>query len=119
MADYHFTSHHLPGNKNTRADTLSRRPDYNRGEDDNQNITLLPKHLFRALLEEGSGETLLDQIKKVQHRERAYKMLKDKDWSSKNGIIKKFGKIFIPDDEELKEEVLWANHDAPISGHPG
>jgi len=34
-------------------------------------------------------------------------------------LIKKLGKTFIPDDEELKEEVLWTNHDAPISGHPG
>src|SRR5882757_587721 len=66
MADYHFTIHHLPGNKNCRADALSRRPNYNQGEDDNTNVILLPENLFRALLEEGSGDTLLNQIDKVQ-----------------------------------------------------
>src|SRR5882762_8903229 len=65
MADYHFTIHHLPGNKNCRADALSRRPDYNQG------------------------------------------------------IIRRQQKIFISNDEELKEEILWAHHNTPITGHPG
>jgi hypothetical protein len=29
-----------------RADALSRRSDYNQGEEDNQNITVLPDNLF-------------------------------------------------------------------------
>jgi len=120
MADYHFTIHHLPGNKNCRADALSRRPDYNQGEEDNQDVILLPEALFRALLEEGSGETLLNQIAKVQRRNQALKMLrKGLDWSLTQGIVRRQQKIFIPNDEELKEEILWAHHDAPIAGHPG
>ena len=120
MADYHFTIHHLPGNKNCRADALSRRPDYNQGETDNEDVVLLPEHLFRVLLEEGSGDTLLNRIAKVQRRNQALKMLrKGSDWTLKEGIVRRLGKSFIPNNEELKEEILWAHHDAPIAGHPG
>jgi len=120
MADYHFTIHHLPGNKNCRADALSRRPDYNQGENDNTDVVLLPENLFWALLEEGSGDTLLNQIAKVQQRNQALKMLRQgSEWTLREGIIQKLGKIFIPNDEELKEEILWAHHNAPIAGHPG
>jgi len=120
MADYHFTIHHLPGNKNCRADALSRRPDYNQGEEDNQDVILLPEALFRALLEEGSGETLLNQIAKVQRRNQALKQLrKGKEWTLKDSIVRRLGKVFIPNNEELKEEILWTHHDAPLAGHPG
>jgi len=41
------------------------------------------------------------------------------EWTLREGIIWKLGKIFILNDEELKEEILWAHHNAPIAGHPG
>src|SRR5882762_10761134 len=44
---------------------------------------------------------------------------KGSDWSLTQGIVRRQQKIFIPNDEELKEEILWAHHDAPIAGHPG
>ena len=120
MADYHFTIHHLPGSKNCRADALSRRPDYNQGEEDNIDVVLLPENLFRALLEEGSGDTLLNQIAKVQRRNQALRQLrKGKEWTLKDSIVRRLGKVFIPNDEELKEEILWTHHDAPLAGHPG
>jgi len=31
---------------NGRADALSRRPDYNQGEDDNRDVVVLPDKLF-------------------------------------------------------------------------
>ena len=58
LADYNFTIHHIPGNKNTRADALSRQADYYQGENDNENVTLLPEHLFHAVLEGGSGDLI-------------------------------------------------------------
>ena len=29
------------------------------------------------------------------------------------------GKIFVPDDKELRMEILHLHHDPPIAGHPG
>ena len=37
---------HISGNSNGRADALSRRADYNQGEDDNENVVVLPEELF-------------------------------------------------------------------------
>ena len=45
LADYNFTLVHKPGVQN-KADSLSRRPDYDTGTRDNDNITVLPEHLF-------------------------------------------------------------------------
>ena len=46
LSEYNIEIHHIKGKANGRADTLSRRPDYNAGEDDNQNVTVLPNHVF-------------------------------------------------------------------------
>ena len=43
--DYNFTLVHKPGVQN-KADSLSRRPDYDTGTRDNDNVTVLPEHLF-------------------------------------------------------------------------
>ncbi len=46
LAKYNVVLHHIPGKANGRADALSRRPDYNQGEKDNKNVTVLPNHMF-------------------------------------------------------------------------
>jgi hypothetical protein len=45
LADYNFTLVHFPGTAN-KADTLSKCPDYPQGSKDNDNVTVLPPHLF-------------------------------------------------------------------------
>ena len=40
LSEYDLEIHHIKGTSNGRADTLSRRPDYDQGEDDNKNITV-------------------------------------------------------------------------------
>ena len=46
LADYDIEIHHLKGKENGRADALSRRPDYDQGEEDNENVVVLPDHVF-------------------------------------------------------------------------
>jgi hypothetical protein len=45
LVDYHFVLVHKPGILN-KADYLSCRPDYDMGSTDNENVTILPPHLF-------------------------------------------------------------------------
>jgi hypothetical protein len=45
LADYNFTLVHFPGTAN-KSDALSRHPDYPQGLEDNEDITVLPPHLF-------------------------------------------------------------------------
>ena len=46
LSEYDLEIHHIKGTSNRHADTLSQRPDYDQGEDDNKDITVLPDHLF-------------------------------------------------------------------------
>jgi len=49
LAQYHFTLHHKPGNTHNKPDFLSRPPGLDKGEKDNENVTLLPEQHFRSL----------------------------------------------------------------------
>jgi hypothetical protein len=49
LAEYDIELRHIPGKTNGRADALSRLPNYNQGGDDNEDVTVLPDHLFVRL----------------------------------------------------------------------
>jgi hypothetical protein len=49
LQEYNFTIKHRPGKTNTKADLLSQRADYPKGENDNENVILLKEELFRNL----------------------------------------------------------------------
>jgi RNase H-like domain found in reverse transcriptase len=49
LSNYNFTLHHLPGEKNIQADTLSRLAGYDKGELDNTGVTILKDQLFRGI----------------------------------------------------------------------
>ena len=46
LSEYDLEIHHIKGTLNGRADTLSRRPDYDQGEDDNKDVVVLSDNLF-------------------------------------------------------------------------
>jgi hypothetical protein len=46
LSEYNLEIHHIKGMANGQVDTLSRRPDYDQGEKDNENVTVLPDHMF-------------------------------------------------------------------------
>jgi hypothetical protein len=51
LSEYNFEIRHIKGTANGRADTLSRRPDYDQGHEDNQNVTVLPEKVFVRAME--------------------------------------------------------------------
>ena len=64
LMEFDFEIRHIPGKSNSRADALSRRPDYDQGTCDNENIVVLPEDVFvRAVTiaskEEGQHEETL------------------------------------------------------------
>ena len=90
LQEYNFTIKHRSGKSNTKADLLSRRADYPKGESDNQGITLLKAEHFRNVKIRLSEDTmdwiyLMDEIKKTHQRfynkqvDRAIKA-RDPDW---------------------------------------
>ena len=46
LSEYNIKLKSIPGRENGRADMLSRRPDYDQGEKDNQNVVVLLEEMF-------------------------------------------------------------------------
>jgi hypothetical protein len=46
LSEFDIELHHIPGKSNGQADALSRRPDYDQGEHDNENVIVLLKNVF-------------------------------------------------------------------------
>ena len=46
LSEYDLEIHHIKGTLNGHANTLSRRPDYDQGEEDNKDVVVLPDNLF-------------------------------------------------------------------------
>src|SRR6266568_3693632 len=75
LANFDFTLVHKPGRTMGKADSLSRRPDFERGENDNENVILIePHHLQRISVEiEDEGMKLLERIRGEKEVERVVK----------------------------------------------
>ena len=111
LADYDIEIHHLKGKENGRADVLSQWPDYDQGEGDNENVVVLPDHVFAKTAElsweDRQDEDMLcpwvdpHQLKKI-----------DRLWTRQ-------GKQVVTGGEEEKRRVLSNFHDPPVYGHPG
>jgi len=135
LSRFDFTLKHISGSKMGKADGLSRRPDWEVGvEKDNEEQVLIKKEwievrrVAEVIIE---GVDLLDKVKKsktkddevvkaVEEMKRAgVKMLRDKEWRQKDGLMLKEGKVYIPKDEKLRAEVIRLHHDMPVGGHGG
>ena len=46
LSGYNIKLKNIPGRENRRADMLSRRPNYDQGEKDNQDVVVLPEEMF-------------------------------------------------------------------------
>ncbi len=78
MADYDIKLKHQPGVTN-KADHLSRQPDYDQGENSNQNITALPDHLFANII------NLATLQEDVRHLQRDHPMVLHQ-WKDEHGL---------------------------------
>ena len=100
---------HISGKSNQRADALSRRANYDQGEGDNENVIVLPEHLFvRAL------QTLPPQNECTL-----------KPWVNAHNLLKVQGKWWKDNCEvitagpEERQRIISQYHDLPTMGHPG
>ena len=135
LSRFDFVRKHVPGSKMGKVDGLSRRPDWRKGvEKDNEDRTLVKAEwLRRTEIEEVliEGVDLLKRvreskakddevIKAVEEMKRAgVRMLRDEEWREENGLMLKEGKVYVPKDEELRAEIIRLHHDTPIGGHGG
>ncbi len=117
MADYDVQLKHQPGTSN-KADHLSRRPDYDQGTNNNQEVTALPKRLFANVL---NLATLQEDVHQSQ-RDHEPTLLA---WESKHQITKtpegwyKDHRLVVVEDNVLRRGVTHLIHASDTAGHPG
>ena len=131
LQDYDFKLKHIPGKMNTKVDILSWKDQVNMKED-NKDVQLLKDEIWarrttakitmlgrKVMPEEGD---ILKKIQKNNTREKeVVQALEKKDrltWEE-DGVAYIEGKIYIPNNKDLKEEILREHHDPADVGHPG
>jgi len=120
-----------------KADSLSRRPDWEVGvEKDNKDETLVkPKWLEARRMEKVKviikGVDLLEKVREskvkdnevvkvVEEMKRAeVKMLRDEEWREVDGVMYKEGKVYVPKDDKLRAEIIRLHHDMPVEEYGG
>ncbi|KAL5512852.1 hypothetical protein ACEPAH_3250 [Sanghuangporus vaninii] len=128
LAEFDFTLVHKPGKTLGKADLLSRRADYDKGEHDNEDVTFIKSDwLVRAMIET-SRDALMERIREAQKEmteedEPSGLVMRD-GVQSKEVMVKvsttsskKFWNIFVP--TSVREVVMKECHDSMLAGHPG
>ena len=117
MAEYDLELKHLLGIKN-RADALSQRPDFHKGEEDNDQVTALPQNLFIRAME-------FMALERQMQIDQADKKSIIKQWKDQYGLQEREGcwwkgtAVVVTWPEEMATELLQRYHDTPTAGHPG
>ena len=136
MSRFDFALKHVTGKSMGRADSLSRKVDWaERVERDNENQVMLKEKWLevRAMeqLIEGLEEEIVKRIKEARDKDEKVikvveemkkgevKMLRDKEWQIKKGLVLKEGRVYVPKDKKLRVEIIWLHHDIPIAGYGG
>ena len=120
-----YTLHHKLGKQNQWADLLSRRPDHDMGQKDNENVVMLAPMTFRALeaiITHDPPEylpELKDPLQKLDPSAKQALEGKDKKWKESDRLIFYNNCIYIPKNHKLHEPIIWDHHDNPLAGHPG
>ena len=128
---------HVLGSKMGKADSLSRRPDWEvRVEKNNENETLVKLEQLEARRTEMveiivEGIDLLEEVRKLKVKDdkvvkvveemkwTGIKMLRDKEWREIDGVMYKEEKVYVPRDDKLRAEIIRLHHDTPVGGNGG
>jgi len=129
---FNFTLKHVPESKMGKADSLSRRPDWEIGVDrDNEDKVLVKPEWLEVrktkkvkiviegvdLLEKVRQSKVRDDevVKAVEEMKRAgVRMLRNKEWREVDGIMYKEGKVYIPKDDQLRAEIIRLHYNMPV-----
>ena len=115
LSEYKIKLKHIPGRENGRVDMLSRQPDYNQGEKDNQDVVVLPEQLF---IHRGTISYIPNEP--PQQDEGIVRQ-----WAGTHDLKKKNGEWWkgqckvITGDKEERRKFIQAYHDLPAYSHPG
>jgi hypothetical protein len=112
LSEYNFEICHIKGTANRRADVLSRRPDYDQGQEDNQNVTVLPEQVFARMAEAITTTT-------VQEESTLKPWIDPHQLKQHQGIWYKDGRQVVTGNVTAKRHLIQSYHDPPVYRHPG
>jgi hypothetical protein len=139
LSRFDYKLHHRPRRSMGKPDELSRPLDHCTGSQDNKDIVLLKPELFEIQALEGLtlvGEEA-ELLKEVRRGNRDGKQedavavvakglmqtgtstAKASEWSLEEGVLFFQGKIYVPNDAELRRWIVAQHHDTKLAGHPG
>ena len=134
---FDFTLNYVSGSKMGKADSLSRRPDWEVGvERDNEDEILVKSEWLEVRKTEKvevivEGIDLLEKVRKSkvkdnkvvkvveEMKQAGVKMLRDEEQREVNGIMYKKRKVYIPKDNILRVEIIRLYHDILVEGYGG
>ena len=124
LSEYNFKLIHKKGTQMGKADHLSRRADLDGGENDNKNVTVLKSDWFaRPIVMEALNEDFLRRIRQSKNNlDRKVQQALDRndpDWEEDEGMITHQGRVYVPRNKTLREDIIRTHHDTPTTGHPG
>lgn len=133
LSQFNYKIQHIQGIKMVQADALSRRPDWVT-DDEEVVTTVLPKELFL----DDTEVTIIDDeiLKRIKQTNKEDDLVKEavaaikdgkvppmksalSDWTLEDDILWYKGRCYIPDDLDLRREIVQRHHDLGPAGHPG
>ena len=115
LSEYDLQLVHVPGSQMVQSDALSRRPDHIPEEDtDNEDTILLPTQLFARVINLDLRGKIMTALTEEDRKESL-----NEDWKETDGLLFYKGRCFVPDQLELRKEIVHLHHDTLSSGHPG
>ncbi|PCH36555.1 ribonuclease H-like protein, partial [Wolfiporia cocos MD-104 SS10] len=125
LAEYDIKLAHVPGKTQIQADPLSRRPDHDTGNNELQDQIVLKDHLFS----ESTTSDPYQQINFIDYltvKEQVTTLKDLYDFTSTTEITHdsedlayRRGKLIIPNNQELKTQIIEAHHGSILAGHTG
>ena len=118
LQDFNLIFKHVPGKIHAAPNMLSWPPGVDKGEHDNEAVTLIPERLFINTITTPSA--IQSQVLAAQAKVQA----EMEEWCNTQGARKlpegyiKDNKWVVPSDQQLRHDVLSQYHNSPIAGHP-
>jgi hypothetical protein len=125
LSRFNFKWLHKAGATMGKADALSRREDHSIGiEKDNTGVLVIPPDRIRSVTEvhiATDADIIIDTIKDILYDLKELDLIPlQKQYVLKDHIFyDENGKIYVPEDQALRLDILKLHHDTPIAGHSG
>ena len=113
-----------------QSDALSRQPDLCLKEDnDNENVTLLPEQMFIRSIDTGlrdliawtknQDHVIVEALEALKTRRTLPMQSALSDWRTNDDLMFYKNRCYVPDNKELRRNVVARYHDSLLAGHPG